>query len=330
MSMVRPVRGVRRRAVTLTELLVAITISLVFMTSVVAAYIQISRAADISESRVQAHTRARNAIDRILREVRLVQNDPSLGNNQVFELTTNPLTRGDGIDNDRDGLVDEEIVDGFDNDGDWTISSDNHASLLFTGDRGDYVGVADLGDFNVDEDTVFSRDTLRFRIPADAGMGSPALEIRYFVGAFDGFNDVLLREEISAPGTASELTTLEPVIFDIMSFDVLAWNPNDNVTSPATPQAPYWSEEFDAEDIRNAAPPTQPIGAPLGTPPFQFPAAVYVRVTVNAESRMLADIPAWPLGSEPIQTVTLESLATLDAVISDPRYEMFVREQVKP
>ncbi len=326
----QPLRFARRRAVSLTELLVAVTISLIFMTSVVAAYIQISRAADISASRVQAHSRARNAIDHLLREVRQVRFDPALGEDQIFVLASSALTRGDRIDNDRDGSIDEEIVNGRDDDGDWTMASDNHAPLLFTGDRGEYVGVPDLGDFQVDEDITFSRDSLRFRIPADAGLGAPAREIRYFVGAFDGFNDVLLREEISAPGTASEVTTLEPVIFDVLSFDVLAWNANDDVDSPATPQAPYWSEEFDSAAIRATVPPIAPIGAPLGTPALEFPAAIYVRVTVNAESLMLADIPSWPLGTEALQTVTLESIASIDAVTSDPRYEMFVREQVKP
>lgn len=313
-----------RRGVSLTEVLVAVTISLVFMTSVLAAYIQISRAASRSEARIQAHTRARNAVDMLQRDLRFLRTDPTLAfDEQVFVLTDGVLPQGDRIDNDGDGSVDEDLINGFDGDGDWQIADDRHAALTGSGDRRDFVGVADLGDGKVDEDFPFGRDRLTFRLPADPGMGTEAYEISWFVDTFDGRNDVLVREVTRYPGTVLAQTQREPIIFDVLGFDVLAWNANSDVVAPGGALRPYWVDSFDAQAV--AASTATPYNAPPGIAPFVLPAAVRVQVTTSAEPVGLEDSGKWPLGSEPLETATLASVVTIESITGTLRYEVFVR-----
>ncbi|MCB2154790.1 hypothetical protein KQI84_07870 [bacterium] len=313
-----------RRALSLVELLVALVIALVFMGSVVTAFVQISRATDDAEAQIRAHTRARIAVDTIVRDLRKVRKDATLGT-QYFQLTSNTLTYGDNVDNDDDGSTDEETLDGFDDDLSWNAADDDHHAVIgTTTEREAFVGVPDVGDFNVDEDVVFSNDMLSIRVPADPGMGSPAQIITYEIGNFDGMDHVLLREVVTNPGQLTEETTVAPLIFDVVSLDFLAWNPNDDVVSPTAAPHPYWQENWDAANY--FFPAQRPIGAPFGVPPFVFPAAVRVQVTVSAERIPLEDIGGWPLGSRELLTESLATVVDLEVVIKDVRYELFVRE----
>lgn len=313
----------QRRALSLTEALVAMAIALVFMGSITTAYVQISKAADHAEAQVRAHTRARVALDIVARDLARIRTDPILAN-QEFYLTSVTLSFGDNVDNDLDGSVDEEALDGLDDDGDWSIDSDKHAEIATNRfERPDYVGEADFGDLDVDEDCLFSRDQLTFRVPADPSGLDPAERITYRVDTFDGVENVLIREVTTNPGTVNEATSTEPIVFEVLSFDVLAWNPNDNVVSPVSPQRPYWQEEWDSDLFQ--FPLQRPLGAPFGVPPFEFPAAVLVAVTVNAEGLPIEDIAGWPLGTGNIKTVRLTMVATLNEVVKSPIYRDYVR-----
>ncbi|MDK2971238.1 MAG: hypothetical protein PWP23_993 [Candidatus Sumerlaeota bacterium] len=311
-----------RRGLSLTEVLVALAISLVFLGSVVTAYVQIAKAADFAEAQVAAHTRARIAVDAVLRDLGGVRTDPLLTDQQFF-LSSSSLTYGDNIDNDRDGNTDEEVLDGRDNDGDWNIGKDNHAQIGRFRERPDYLGIADLGDFGVDEDIVFSHDELRFRIPSDPGGSAFAREITYRVETFDGQDNVLVRRVVTDPGGANEAIDIEPVVFEVVSFDVLAMNPNDDVDSPVTPARPYWEQNWDSTAIQWPA--QSALNAPFGTPPFEFPSAVYVGITVSAEDIPLSEIDGWPLGGRPLRTVSLSSTTAIEAVIKHPVYRDYVR-----
>lgn len=316
----------RRRALSLTEVLVALAISLVFVGSVVTAYIQISRAADRSEAEVRAHVRARTAVDTIARDIRRIRTDPTIPD-QEFRLVSSQLAWGDNIDNDGDGAIDEEVIDGFDNDSDWSFADDNHARFGAFAERADYLGVPDLGDFKVNEDFLFSRDVLTFRVPADPMLGAPAQRITYRVGTFEDEDHVLLREVTTNPGFLFEQTTIEPLVFQVVSFDILAWNANDDVsTTTIGTQRPYWQQDFDSQTIQ--FPDVMPIGAPFGTPPFEFPAAVFIGVTVSAESQPLSEIGGWPIGSAPLRTMTLTTVVCIDEVIKSPIYRDYVRPRV--
>jgi prepilin-type N-terminal cleavage/methylation domain-containing protein len=314
--------GNNRRGLSLTEVLVALAISLIFLGSVVTAYVQIAKAADFAEAQVAAHTRARIAVDAVLRDLGGVRSDPLLTDQQFF-LASSSLTYGDNIDNDRDGNTDEEVVDGRDNDGDWNISRDNHAQIGRFRERPDYLGIADLGDFAVDEDIAFSHDELSFLIPSDPGGSAFARRITYRVETFDSQDNVLVRRVVTDPGGANETTEVEPVVFEVVSFDVLAMNANDNVNSPVTPARPYWEQNWDSTAIQWPA--QSPLNAPFGTPPFEFPSAIHVGVTVSAVNIPQSEIDGWPLGGTPLRTVSLSSTTAIEAVIKHPVYRDYVR-----
>lgn len=335
------IRQERARAVTLVELLVAATVAAVFIGSLATAYIQISRAAEEAEARARAYGTARIALDTVLSDLSTAVRLPGIS--QTFVINNNTLPYGDNIDNDGDGLIDEEVFNGFDDDGDWTLEDDRHA---FIGqnchERFNFVGIPDLGDGSVDEDVRFSRDQLTFRVPANPS--DPALGERlltYKLGSYDGIDHVLLREERSVPPLPTD-PVINPVAFDVVSFDVLAWNPNSDAVSPSDAGLyAYWAEEWIS--FTKVAPDVQVIDARTGeptlaVPPYQVPPIVLVRVTVSAERFPLAEIEGWPLGGRPLETVSLTSTAFLadqfDIQIIGPnavpisRYDLYSRPDV--
>lgn len=291
--------GARRRGLTLLELLVAMLIAIVFLGAVVGTYVALGNAAEDSQSRARAYAKARIALDTIAEDLANLIREP--GPNQFFLIVDDPSPApyGDNIDNTGDGLVDPQIVNGQDDTGLWTPALDNHAQVGGCFERRLFVGVPDLGDFGVDDDFRFSRDELAFRIPVDPlnPMG-PFREVRYRVGTFEGLDHVLLRKESAIP-PGPEDPQISPVAFDVVSFDVLGWNPNTDSTPPppyAVGEVPYWATSWDASAIPGSG--VEPIdlaGASLpGIPPFRLPASVYIRITVNAEPQELADISWWP------------------------------------
>ena len=282
------------------------------------------RASDEAEANVRAYSAARSAVDLIARDLSRLQLDADPDFHQ-FLLIDRRLPFGDNIDHDGDGIADEEFFSGFDEDGDWTIDDDLHAEIapgLF--ERPDYVGLQDHGDFQVDEDVRFSADEIIFVIPPGAaGPESPRQRVTYRLGTFEGETNVLLRLTADNPppiGPSIEIT--EPVLFEVLSFDVLAWNANDDVES-VNPGRPYWTAQWNAEE--KTFPEVRPVNAPMGVPPFKLPASFLIRVTVNAEREPLADIPDWP-GPRQIRTVYLSTVFNVESVIQDIRYDLFVRE----
>ncbi len=311
------------KGLSLTELLVAMAISLVFMGSVTTAYINIARSADASQNRIQAHATARNALDSIVRDVLRIDRDPALLANQYFILTNRTFPYGDGIDNDGDGLVDEEVFDGFDDDGDWVLASDRHAVIGPYTERRDYLGIPDFGDLNVDEDCLFGNDVLSFRIPGDLFTLRPAEVITFELGSFDGEDNVLLRSRTVDPDGVAPVTTVEPLAFEVVSFDVLAMNANDDVVSPGPIQRPYWQSEYDAANYSLFI--QQPIGAPGLLAPYEFPSALLIKIGVNASDFPLNEVPGWPAGSGTLQVYELYTVIALDPVINDPTYDVIIR-----
>lgn len=318
--------------------MIALAISLVVIGAAASAFIQIIRASDEADAQMRAHSSARAAAFKIGEELRNLQLDTLIAYQQFFVIDR-PLTYGDNIDNDGDGSVDEEIFDGFDDDGDWDLSDDRHAALVVSTERPDFEGVPDFGDTKVDEDVRFSADELSFIIPTGAAnppLPSPRMRVTYSIGSFEGVEDVLLRTVVPDPSTdpaAGGLgdTVVEPVIFDVVSFDVLAWNANSDSVGPDGP-APYWTSTWDA---RFKSLPLNPFdnnaGCPDGSmpatvPPFKLPASVLIRITVNAEREELAEIPNWENRGQPLKTVTIHTVVNLESVTSSTNYDCYVRE----
>lgn len=316
------------RGLSLLELLAALAASMILVGGVSTAFILVTRAADEAEAVVRAHASARSAVDAIARDLRLLQLDANPAFQQL-ELVDIPLAYGDFVDNDRDGNVDDQFFDGsdFGSSGLWSGSGDLHAQIGAFTERGYALGHPDWGDAGVGADTRFSADEVSFIVPAGVyGPQSPRQRITYRLGEFDGVDNVLLRivsEDPSVDGVGDPVL-IEPVVFDVMSLDILAWNANNN--NSGTPgNRPFWTSEWDATVLDSST--AAPHGASTGTvPPFKFPASFLIAVTVNAERVPLSEIPGWPLSGQPVKTVRIDTIVNVESVIQDPRYDAFVRD----
>ena len=200
----------KRFGFTLLEYLVAAMISLIFLSSLVTVYIQIDKSAKISNARMEAYQNARAALDFLTNEIKDARPN-------FFLLIDRNLPYGDRIDNDGDGRIDEELADGVDNDGDWISGRDDRDNRFSNGATEYGYGIPDLGDDRVDEDVRYSRDELTFRVASPIGVG---FDINYRIELFQDENDVLLRTINSTPPIIS------PIAFDVLSFNILAWNNN--------------------------------------------------------------------------------------------------------
>lgn len=302
------------RAMTLLEILVAMLVMLLLMSSVATTFMAFLRVTNESKAQLTATANARVALDIFSRDVKsVISSPPGL---TLFEGVNaiNPLaggeTFGDGRDNDGDGDVDEEAPDGRDNDGDWSASTEAHATVppgLALAERDQYVTRPDLGDPGIDEDVYFQHDTLTFRRNAPSGSGLSRQQVTYRVDAFDGEENVLVRITTDTPvGGGADRVTSGPVAYDVVSFNCLYWNPNADTSGQ------YWLEEWDS-----SAPPA---GGPVHD--FAVPAAVLVEVTVwsdpaSMESyRLDAELPP----GSPVDVTVLRTMVNLERVILDARF----------
>ncbi|MDX2176032.1 MAG: hypothetical protein SF028_06130 [Candidatus Sumerlaeia bacterium] len=312
------------RAVTLTELLVAMVISVIFVGSVVMVFTLTLDASDETRRSSDAHNRARAAAEAITQDLKFLQVDPLLGiTADTLVLVDQPLAYGDLVDNDRDGFLDEETVDGADDEPttDWV---DQHQVVNFRTERSAYVGFPDLGDLGVDDDTVFSRDQVAFlrTLGPSAIPGVPIRErVAYRIDTFDGEDNVLVREVTTFdPSVSPDVTVLEPVVFDVVSLDILAWNSN---TDGFVPVQPYWLTAWDSSAFPFG---TRPLNAPLGVPPFAYPTSFFVRVVVSAEKVPLAEIGPWFLQNRPLKTETAQTVVNVESVLGSAEYAVYVRD----
>ena len=200
----------KRFGFTLLEYLVAVAISLIFLGSLVTVYIQIEKSVKISNARMEAYQNARAALDFLTNEIKDARPN-------FFLLIDKNLSYGDRIDNDGDGRIDEELADGLDNDGDRVEGKDDRDYRFLNGATEYGYGIPDLGDDRVDEDVKYSRDELTFRVASPVGV---SFDINYRIALFQDENDVLLRTINSTP------PIIGPIAFDVLSFNILAWNNN--------------------------------------------------------------------------------------------------------
>ena len=320
----------RRRGLTLIEALTAVTVTLIFVGGVAAAFIQIIRAADEAEAMVRAHSAARSATDKISTELRQLQLDANR-TRRVVRLINRPLAHGNNMDMDGDGVADEEFVNARDTDGDWLQTSNRHAMIGPHYERPNFLFSPDLGDEHVDEDHRFSADELSWIVAGTNGQ----VRVTYRLGNFDGEPNVLLR----AVRVGIEPEQVEPVVFDVVSFDVLAWDANAEIEDYTNfqPIVPYWVEEWDSmvlienpdRFVPGVNPPYYPDGQPIvQVEPFYIPPSFYIRVTVNAEPIPLRDIPPsdWPLGDKPLRTVSVSTVVNVEAVIQGRLYYDYIRD----
>jgi type II secretory pathway pseudopilin PulG len=306
---------------TFVELLVALAIAGIFLVSILFTFTQILRTSDESEAQVMANDQARAALLYITQDLAAVRRD-STTPVQEFLLVDGALSYGDGKDNDGDGLVDEELFDGLDNDGDWTLAQDRHAQIGTEYERPDFQGFPDLGDAAIDRDFRFGSDRLVLRIPPDPlGLDTRDERITYELGTYNGEDHVLLRTVVSYPGSPTERTITEPLAFNVLGFDVLAWNSNADSVDASGRNLPYWTSSWDASV--NVFPFNKPFGAPDGVSPFEYPTSVLVAVTLYS-GRFPFESLDWTPG-EPIDALTLTTTLDLEIILKDLRYQVYIR-----
>ena len=287
------------RGMTLLEILVALAVALAFLSGVIAAFIQILRVSDRSQAQVEAANNARAALEIIANDIKLASID-SRQKEQVFRGSFAPLTYGDGIDNDGDGVIDEEYFDADDNDIDWTILDDNHTNIeMILFERPLYVAAPDPGDFHVNEDCVFNTDRLRFWI--FPGLLTERNEIiTYEIGSYEGEQNVLLRTVAYYQDRLFLEEITSPLAFNVLSLNFLYWDPNR--------PRPVWVVDWNGQEA-----------ATFPLPGIEIPVAVYVNITVYSGSLPIEQVQPF----NPIETVSLSTIVCIEQVLRDTRYRDF-------
>jgi type II secretory pathway pseudopilin PulG len=290
------------RAMTFLELLVAVAIALVFMGGVIAAFIQILRATNLAEVKLDAVNNARAALEMMAIDIKAAWIDPRQ-TLQYFLGEDHPLSYGNGLDDDQDGNVDEELFNGRDDDytgPDWNFARDDrHATAGGVYERPFAVSGPDLGDGHVDEDCKFDLDRLIFRIFPDPNNPTSRDDlITLEVGTFEGEQHVLVRRIIHAPSSPNRSVEVEPLAFNVMSVHLLYWDPNRI--------PPDWTTSWNSFDAPRFV-----------QPGIELPVAVFIAVTVYADTKPIEQYKP----GDPIQTVTLQTVVNIEQVLKDQRYQ---------
>jgi len=295
------------RSWTLLELLTAMAVGGIVLSGVALTFIQVLRASHRAERIIEATENARAAAETIAYFVKAARIEPTLPY-QYFQGLNVPTPAGDRIDNDGDDVIDEEQPDGLDDDGDWVADRDErHVQIGNTVERRRLWRVrADLGDDRVDEDCVFHRDQLSLAIFAEPSLPGSRDEITSFsISAWEGEDNVLIMRALRDVGSGNAAPTVEPLAWNVLSLNFLYWDPNQAL--------PYWTETWDAMTTA-----TRP------SPAIELPATVLISVTIYAGRAPLDQLSP----TDPIETVTVNTMVNLEAVIHDPRYELVVRPRL--
>ncbi len=291
----------RRRGMTLMEMMVAISIVLIIMTGVVWSFIELLDSHDKSRARMDATANARAAMEMLSIEVKRARNTTGTLGMSFIGQTDSMSGGGDRINQDGDATTDEEILDGLDNDGEWTVASDRHALIPGGGgnyaERPVYYQQPDLGDANIDEDIGATSATVEF--DTFDVVGEPLdRRVRFYVGTdADGTPNTLMREVTGTdPVTSAAVVTRGPVCYNVVSFGLLFWDHSVAKTATTNP----WQMDWPTTGSLTSAPST-----------------VYITISVYSGTPIpLVELPA----SREIETVTLTTVVNVEAVLADPTY----------
>lgn len=311
-ALTRTIAEARRRGFSLMELLIAVAITLTFMSGIYMTYIQVLRTHDEAERRLEAMRNGRAALTTLSSEIKALNRASNPGFDDILLIARRDvLDHGDYIDNDHDGKVDEEIVNGLDDDATsgTALTNDRHALIGTVHERPLWVGKTDLDDAGVDEDIRFGHSFMTFRIfPSAPTADLVSKTITYAIAHYDGQDNVLVRQTIIERSTSEPLVTVAPLAFGVLGFDVLYWNPNE------APSNQYWVDRWDS----SAADPAHPAASepsPL-QPPLGLPATIYVRLTMMADRHGVESLAA----KTAAQTLNLETMIDIEQTIGDARY----------
>lgn len=285
----------------LVEMLLAIAITSAFVVGVYAAFISINKGHKEVEARIQALSNGRTALSMMSEEIKSAG---FTGSSHYFFAVPSKLAYGDGIDNDGDGKVDEELVNGTLDvaaNQSTIVQNDRHAQIGRLTERPLQVGKADLGDAQLDVDAKFGQDTLAFDIYPRVPTAQLARKrVIYSPGTYDNQPNVLLRTTYSYAADNSLVTSSSaPLAFGVAGVDMLYWDPN------AQPANQKWVSSWDSRTESTFANPKLPL-----------PAAVYIRLTMIADPR-----PAEALTPrQPMVVMPLETMVDIESVIHNARF----------
>ncbi|MEN6625841.1 MAG: prepilin-type N-terminal cleavage/methylation domain-containing protein [Candidatus Sumerlaeia bacterium] len=308
--MTRPTTDRLRRGFSLVELLIAMTIALAFLSGIFMTFFQILKTQEAAEKRLESMRNGRAAMTTLSSEIKSLNRNYNPGIDDILLIARRDvLAYGDLTDNDNDGQVDEETVNGLDDDmtSGSVTTNDRHALVGQVRERPLYYGRTDLGDKGVDEDIKFGHSFMTFRVyPSSPTPELVSKTITYAIVTYDGQPNVLARQTIIERSSGEPLVTVAPLAFGVLGFDVLYWNPNE------APYEQYWVDSWDSS-AGDPAHPTSSTNATL-QPPLGLPASVYVRLTLAADPSGAA------AAGRKVDTVTLESAINIEQTIGDARY----------
>jgi hypothetical protein len=310
-------RGRWRAAFSYIELLASLAIALLIVAGGISVLIQVMRDYEISQRRLEAVVHARGALRDMSFEIKKAAFYPAGA--PYFSGVNVHTISGNRLDDDDDGATDEDDPDGREGPLEDNVFTDQHVTIGTKTERAAFVGVADLGDPGVDSDPVFDLDTLAYYAEPDAslvgkmqfvpqpGQGGPVttgiVRIEYRIGSFDGESNVLLRDMAlvdTASGT-TVTTATEPLAYNVLGLNLLYWDAN-----LATP---YWMSFWDTSAL------------PFPGPGIELPSSVYIEITVYSGLRPLDSLGP----TDPLETISLATMANIEAALADPRYATMVR-----
>jgi type II secretory pathway pseudopilin PulG len=290
--------GPRRPATgfSLLELTVAMTVTMIFFGAVYLTFVQVSKGHKAAEARMDAMRNGRAALATLGAELksRLITN----GGNIFFQGRHFVASYGDGVDNDGDGRIDEEEVNGvLDSPTSGTLADlQRRAKLTNYIERPAQVTTVTLGDAQIDVDAKFGRNILVFNVsPKVTSVTLKFQQITYAVTKFEGEDNVLVRqvENVYNNGNPNTVST-SPLAFKVAGFDLLFWDPNVSAINQK------WLIDWDS----------------TSSAPLQLPASIYIRLTMLADPR-----PAETLvPGQPMDVIPLETIVNIEKIIDSPEY----------
>lgn len=300
--------GLRRPATgfSLLELIVAMTITMIFFGVVYMTFVQVSKGHKTAEARMDAMRNGRAALETLRFELKSSMIKDLSGVNVYFRGIHIVLPYGDGIDNDGDGLIDEEEVNGrLDLPTTSSLASlQRHAQLANNYvERPMQIATTTLGDLHVDVDAKFGRDILILNVtPNPAKVGVDHQQITYAVTQFDGEDNVLVRQSVDVKNdntTDTNSLIISPLAFKVAGFDLLFWDPN------ALPANQKWLTDWDSTK-----------SASFDAPQLPLPASVYIRLTMLADPRPTEAL----VPGKPMDVIPMEMIVNNEDIIGSAEY----------
>lgn len=296
-------KNTNRYGLTLVELLVTITMALLILGSCFYAFIQIINSSNEAEIKIEALNNARTALDIISKEVKAAYTDP-ISPPISFVGIDLPFTYGDGIDNDKDGVIDEEQLNGLDDDNDWVVADDRDTEIAnITGmpvvlEKG--FQQPDLGDYHVDEDVIFKKSEMFFHV-LNSETGNID-NVKYYIGTYEGIKNVLIRTYTENAFSGVSVPVESPMAFNVLSINYLYWEANN--------YPKQWVTSWDSTTITGNV-----SGAYY--PKFLSPISVYISITIKVGDKPIETVAGRSIYKD---IITLNTMVNIEQMLNDSRY----------